>query len=486
MNYVYEYLKKMGYNINTEYYNKINSWIDIWKGEAPWLKVQTVDGDSYPMYSLNIAKRSCEDLSSMLTSENYDIKAVTNDELLQQIIKDTNFLEQLPDNIEKIGYTGTIGTVVRIKNAKIIGDGEDAKLVKSEKTKTKVINLLANQIIPLRIEDNKFIDVAFVSEQIQEIDNKKVKLICLETHILKEKSYQVSNVFFEKDTGNIIKLNNVIETYNTLSQQPLFSIGKLPKLNPIENNMGLGIPIFGEAIDQLKILDLTYNNFGMDFKLGQKILLINQKLTRVEKYEDVDKDGNIVVKERVVYPQEIQKRLFTPVGDEMMQDGTQKPYVYEYNPDLRVGDNADGVQYSLDYYSFKIGYGTKYYSFSTSNGITATEYIGNRQDLIANGNKNRKKIKEYLIGICKALLLSEKILGDSSIDETQVIEIPDVDNFLEDDGTVLERAQSEVAAGLMSLYTYLTKYKGMTEQEATQEIELINNENAPVIKDETE
>lgn len=82
--------------------------------------------------------------------------------------------------------------------------------------------------------------------------------------------------------------------------------------------------------------------------------------------------------------------------------------------------------------------------------------------------------------------MSEKILGDSSIDETQVIEIPDVDNFLEDDGTVLERAQSEVAAGLMSLYTYLTKYKGMTEQEATQEIELINNENAPVIKDETE
>ncbi len=480
MNYVYEYLKKQGYNINTEYYNKINSWIDIWKGEAPWLKVQTIDGDNYPMYSLNIAKRSCEDLASMLTSENYDIKATKNDELLQQTIKDTNFLEQLPENIEKIGYTGTIGTVVRIKNAKVIGKGENAKLVRSQDTKTKVINLLANQIIPLKTENNNFIDVAFISEQTQDINKKKVRLICLETHILKEKGYQISNVFFEKDTGNIIKLDNVLETYNTLSYQPLFSIGKLSKLNPIENNMGLGISIFGEAIDQLQILDLTYNNFGMDFKLGQKILLINQKLTKVEKYEDVDKDGNIVVKERVIYPQEIQKRLFTPIGDEMMQDGTQKPYVYEYNPDLRVGDNADGVQHSLDYYSFKIGYGTKYYSFSTSNGVTATEYIGNRQDLIANGNKNRKKIKKYLTGICKALLLSEKILGNSSVDETQIIEIPDVDNFLEDDGTVLERAQSEVAAGLMSIYTYLTKHKGMTEQEAKQEIELINNENMPI------
>lgn len=476
MNYVYEYLKKLGYDINTEYYNKINEWIDIWKGKASWLKVQTVDGDDYPMYSLNMAKRSCEDLASMLTSEKYDIKAAKNDGLLQNEIKDTGCLEQLSENIERLGYTGTIGTVVRIKNAIVVGKGENVVLKKTKDTERKVINLLANQIIPLRIENNKFIDVAFVSEQVQKIDNKNTKLICLEMHVLKEKGYQVTNVFFDKDTGDKIKLDNILETYNTLSQQPLFSIGKLPKLNPIEKNMGLGCAIYGDAIDQLRILDLTYNNFGMDFKLGQKILLINQKLTRVEKYEEQDKDGNIITKERIVYPQEIQKRLFKMVGDEMLTDGSQKPYVYEYNPDLRVGDNTDGVQYSLDCYSFKLGYGTKYYSFTTSNGVTATEYVGNRQDLIANGNKNRKKIKEYLIGICRALLLSEKILGDSSIDETQEIEIPDVDNFLEDDGTVLERAQNEVAAGLMSLFKYLTKYKGLTEDEAKAEIALIKEE----------
>ena len=295
-------------------------------------------------------------------------------------------------------------------------------------------------------------------------------------HILQDKGYQVTNVFFDKENGNKIKLDNILETYNTLSKQPLFSIGKLPKLNTIEKNMGLGIAIYGDAIDQLRILDLTYNNFGMDFKLGQKILLMNQKLTRVETYEEKDKKGNIITKQRVIYPQEIQKRLFQMVGDEMLTDGSQKPYVYEYNPDLRVGDNADGIQCSLDYYSFKLGYGTKYYSFTTSNGVTATEYVGNRQDLIANGNKNRKKIKEYLVGICKALLLSEKILGDSSIDETQEIEIPDVDNFLEDDGTVLERAQNEVSAGLMSLYKYLTKYKGLTEEEAQKEIKLIGSD----------
>ena len=90
--------------------------------------------------------------------------------------------------------------------------------------------------------------------------------------------------------------------------------------------------------------------------------------------------------------------------------------------------------------------------------------------------KIEKKIKEYSVGICKALLLSEKILGDSSIDETQEIEIPDVDNFLEDDGTVLERAQNEVSAGLMSLYKYLTKYKGLTEEEAQKEIKLIGSD----------
>ncbi len=71
MNKALEYLKKeMGYNISaSDYYNKIDEWVNIWKGKAAWLDINTVDGSKYPMYSLGMAKRSCEDLASVITSE---------------------------------------------------------------------------------------------------------------------------------------------------------------------------------------------------------------------------------------------------------------------------------------------------------------------------------------------------------------------------------------------------------------------------------
>ena len=48
--------------------------------------------------------------------------------------------------------------------------------------------------------------------------------------------------------------------------------------------------LYGDSEDQLQILDLVYNNFGLDFKLGQKIMVINKKLTKIETEEYTDKE----------------------------------------------------------------------------------------------------------------------------------------------------------------------------------------------------
>ena len=81
-----------------------------------------------------------------------------------------------------------------------------------------------------------------------------------------------------------------------------------------------------------------------------------------------------------------------------MDDVNEKPYIFEYNPDLRVGDNKEGVQFALDNLSFKVGYGTHYYSFETGNIVTATEAVIANKDFVNNGRKNREAVNEYLIG----------------------------------------------------------------------------------------
>ena len=474
-----EYLRKnMGFNISlSDYYNKIDNWINVWKGQAGWLEVKTIDNKDYPMYSLGIAKRSCEDLASIITSEPFNIKATKNNKILQKDIENTKLFKKLPRAIEKMGYTGTVATVVRIKNAEVVGEGEDAYLKKGIKTKKELINIKGNQIIPLSWDDGELIDVAFVSDVTKMINGKQIKLIYLEVHQLLEKGYQITNVYLNADNGKEVFLDNVLKTYNTLSQTPLFSLCKNEKENIYDDNMGLGMALFGDSIDQLRILDLVYNNFGMDFKLGQKVMVINKKLTRIETEPYTDKEGNVKERQKVLYPSDLQKQQFMEITDGIMGDGnTQNPYIYEYNPDLRVGDNKEGIQFALDNYSFKIGYGTHYYSFENGGLRTATETMISRKDFVDNMNKIRKSVNEYVKGICRALLLSEKILGTASIDETQNIDIEEVDNFLVDDETEREKLRNDAMSGFISKKTYLIKAYNYTDEEANEELKRIDDE----------
>nr|DAJ80864.1 MAG TPA: portal protein [Bacteriophage sp.] len=477
MEVIFEFLQKRGYNnISQSYYSYINKWTNIWQGKAEWLNIKTVDNKEYPMYSLGMAKRVCEDLASTITSEPFTITAKKNNEILQEDLKKAKVLKKLPAAIEIMGYSGTVGTVTRIKNAIIVNKDGTLTLTKTNKTKIQTIDVKANQIIPLTIEDGEIIDCAIVSKQKRLINNKIKDVYYLELHELKEKGYQITNKFFIKEDGTEIKVDGVIGTYNTLSNVPLFSLGRINRVNPISDNNGLGISLFGDSIDQLIILDLVYNNFGMDFKLGQKLMLINKKLTRVETEEYTDKNGNLRTREHILYPSDIRKQQFMEIGNELMDDGTEKPYIFEYNPDLRVGDNKEGVQFALDNLSFKVGFGTHYYSFENGNIMTATEAILSNKDFVNNGRKNRKAINEYLIGICRALLLCEKMLGNKAIDEKQEIEIAEVDGFLEDDSTIRQRAKEEVSMGLMSKKRYLRKVYGMSEEEAIKELKAINEE----------
>ncbi len=477
MKVVFEFLEKRGYNnISQSYYTYINKWIDVWKGKAEWLNVKTIDNKEYPMYTLGMGKRVCEDFASTITSEPFTITAKKDNTLLQKALKNAKVLKKLSDNIEKMGYTGTIGTVTRIKNATVSKIKDGYILSKNNKTKIQTIDVGANQIIPLTIEDGEIIDCAIVSKQKRLINNKIKDVYYLELHELKDKGYQVTNKFFIKDDGTEIKVDGVVDTYNTLSDVPLFSIGKISRLNPISDNNGLGISLFGDSMDQLLILDLVYNNFGMDFKLGQKVLVINKKLTRIETEDYTDGNGEIRTREKVVYPSDIRKQQFMEIGNDLMDDGTEKPYIFEYNPDLRVGDNKTGIQFALDNLSFKVGFGTHYYSFESGNIATATEAVLSNKDFVNNGNKNRKAVNEYLIGICRALLLCEKMLGNSKIDEKQNIEIADVDGFLEDDATTRQKAKEDVSMGLMSKKRYLMKVYGMTEKEAIEELKEIRED----------
>lgn len=488
---VLKYLKSQGYdNVSTNYYEYIENWEKWWRNEVDFHKYHDQTGKERKMYSLGMAKRVAEDWASILFTERDEItteaktkeQTEANNKYLNEQLKVLKVYKDLPTAIEKAMASGTAGAIVRIKHAKVDKQG---KLYADERTKADIIYVSASQIIPLRVEHGEIIDVAFVSES----NKGDKKEYYVETHELKyneklkQDIYIMTNTYLDEH-GNEIKKEGIAKNYTINSSVPLFSILKPAIANPVNEDYnivnGLGFSVYGTALDQLTACDITYNNFVMDFYLGGKKVFYNQKITKTKTRTYKDSEGNIKEETYEVYPDDIAKQQWQTYGDEQI-NLKKDPAITEYNPELRVEEDKEGIQFSLNMLSFKCGFGTKYYEFNGSSVVTATQYLGDRQDLIVNANKHRKNVDDFVSGICKAILLLGRILFKKPVTEDCVVTITDKDGFMVDTETAKQEFRQDIAQGIRQPWEYRVKFLG--EDEATAKA-MVEDEEIEDIKEE--
>ena len=475
-NVVLKYLKDKGYDtVSTDYYNYIELWESWWKNEVDFHKYHDQTGKERKMFSLGMAKRLAEDWSSILFSERDEISTETktakqtkiNNEYLNKQLKVLKVYKDLPIAIEKAVAMGTAGAIIRVKHAKVDKQG---RLYADERTKLDIIYLEASQIVPLRIEHGVIIDVAIVSENTV----KSKKEYYVELHQLKydkkqgKEIYEISNNYLDEN-GNEINKEGIVKSYTINSSVPLFSIIKPAIANPIDikyNNVnGMGFSVYGTAIDQLIACDITYNNFVMDFYLGGKKVFYNKKITKTKTRQIKDSNGNVREEEYEVYPDDVMKQQWATYGEEI-ENLKDNPVVTEYNPKLRVEEDKAGIQFALDMLSFKAGLGTKYYEFNGTSVVTATQYVGDRQDLIVNANKHRKSVDDFVSGICKAILLLARVVLKENVTEDCTVTITDKDGFLVDTETAKQEFRKDIAQGIRKAWEYRVKFLGEDKETA--------------------
>lgn len=490
-NVVLKYLKNQGYEtVSTDYYNWIDLWENWWRNEVDFHKYHDQTGQERKQYALGMAKRVSEDWSSILFTERDEItteaktqkQTKTNNEYLTKQLKILKIYKDLPTAIEKAMATGMAGAILRVKHAKVDKQGN---LSIDNRTKLDIIYVGANQIIPLRVEHGKIIDIAIVSEN--NVEDKKEYYIEIHklqySKELEKEVYTISNTYLNEN-GEEKEKKGIAKNYTINSSVPLFSILKPAVANPLDtsyNNInGLGFSIYGTAIDQLKACDITYNNFVMDFYLGGKKVFYNKKIVDTETIQVKDKEGNIKEKQIELYPDDITRQQWKTYGDEMT-NLKENPAITEYNPELRVQEDKEGIQFALNMLSFKCGLGTKYYEFNGSSVVTATQYVGDRQDLIVNANKHRKNVDEFVSGICKAILLLGRILFKENVTEDCTVSITDKDGFMVDTETAKQEFRQDIAQGIRQAWEYRVKFFGEDEETAKamvkdEEIEDIEGE----------
>lgn len=454
--------KERGTNLNSAYYEHIERWRRWWKGHDKDFHDYVelwADGRRHDrrMYSMRMGKQVCSDWASILLNEKTTIVLDDNassiylqgDDETGGVFKDVDFWHRGNELVEKAFATGTGAAVLRLKGMAVT---EGGAIIPSDKSKIGMVFLPAGHIIPLTVREGDVIDVTFASEVLE----KGVTYIYLETHEMTNQGYKITNRYFQEEEGSLKEAElppGIAPALYTGDSVPLFYLIKPNLANNIDENTALGVSVFSEAIDTLKGVDLAYNNFCKDFKLGGKKVFVDETLC---KRAD---DGSIIT------PDDVAQQLFVNVGDPNVMKETDT-LIHEYNPDLRVADNKDGVQAQLDYLSFKVGFGTKHYQFNGTSIVTATQYTGDKQELIQNASKHSIIIEAFLQGIVHAILWAGKTFCGQAVNPDAKVTINFEDGYIIDKDSERLRDQGEVRDGLMMDWEFRVKWYGETEEQA--------------------
>ncbi len=414
------------------------------------------------LYRMNMAKKICEDWASLLFNDkcSLSISDEAGAAFVEKIFAENDFWGNANSLTERAFALGTGAIILRLDNFKLKG----GKIAAGEESKLRFEYIDALHIHPISVVNGKIVEARFISEYIR----RGEAYVYSEEHILEGGHYVIRNSLYKpegefdlesldfsvggglEDAGlKRVMLDGVPEVIRTGSSVPFFAI-----LEPnIQNNYsselapGMGVSVFADAIDCLKGVDLAFNNFCRDIKLGGKKVFLSQSLIQR------DECGNVIT------PDDVAQQLFVTLGD---GDFSDHPMITEHNPSLRVSDNALAVQWQLNYLAFRCGLGVHHYTFDAEGRVklTATQYMGERQDMRQNLVKHQRNARSFILAIVRALLWCGEHYFGLLISGDADVKVTFDDSYFSDADSRRAADLSEVEAGVMTVGEFREKWIG--------------------------
>lgn len=431
------------------YYSKINEWESWWRGYSRPFHEFIENGAGgrvfrREMYRMNMAKKICEDWAAVILNDRtwISVDDATGEEFVRDVIGSSGFMTQANRLLEKSFAVGTGAAIMRISGM----SGESGAIVPSGGISFDFVD--AGHIVPISVHNGVITEAAFVSESIV----RGEEVVYIETHCHESDGYVIRNEFYKRVGGRLTECGADFSLcageVRTMSHTPLFSILTPNIQNNIDEICGLGVSVFADAVDCLKGVDLAFNNFCRDIKLGGKKVFINQSLVNRDEY------GNVFT------PDDVAQQLFVTLGDSDISDHVM---ITEHNPELRTAENAEAVQSQLNYLSFRCGLGTHHYNFGELAGrakITATQYMGERQDMRQNAAKHQKNAEKFLVGVIRSILWCASDVYGLSVNKNAAISVSFDDTYFNDTDSQRARDLAELEAGVITKDEYRKKWIG--------------------------
>ena len=238
------------------------------------------------------------------------------------------------------------------------------------------------------------------------------------------------------------------EVYIEHVDGPMYATFLFPQANNKDINSPLSLPIFSEAIEELKDLDVAYSRNSEEIYDSARVALVDDRLTQMAG-KPVNGKPNIKL----------------PRYAKNVYGNDQKEFYQEINPSLNTEVRLTGINALLSQIGFKCGFSNGYFVFNEKTGmITATQVESDDRRTI----QTVKDVRDQLEKCLKSLIYALNVFADlydyaPSGEYETAFDFGDITYNREEDKA---RWYGYVTAGKIPFWYYLVKFEGYTEEEA--------------------
>lgn len=448
-------LNELGYiTIPEAFYGKIAEWKSWYQGNVKGFHSYKVrNGESVvscKRYSLNMAKKLCEDWANLLMNEKVQItlEGQKEQEFVNRILMENNFTVKANEMQEMAFAFGTVAYVPRVIGQEINEGGE---IIPGNASGIMLDYVIAENIYPLSWANSHINECAFSSTVFVAGKN----YLYLQIHRKDENGdYVIENRIYRNDNdmladeqlANVKGFENVQPVVHTGSNKRQFVIDRPNIANNFNFLLPTGISVYANAIDVLQGVDIAYDSYVNEFKLGKKRIIVKPSAAKYIDGEPAFDPDDVAF---YVLPEDVSDgAVITPID---MQ--------------LRTTEHNTGIQDQLNILSSKCGFGETYYRFDGGSVATATQVISENSTMFRTIKKHEIVLEQVLVELCRILLRLGNTAMNAGLNEDVEISIDFDDSVIEDKATDFSRDMQLLSAGIMNDWEFRAKW--MNEDEKT-------------------
>lgn len=279
-----------------------------------------------------------------------------------------------------------------------------------------------------------------------------------------DRTYIISNRCYVGDTKTNGKRVDIKKTpWSELDEdviahnveRPLFGVFRMPAANNIDIDSPLGMPLFSEALEELRDLDVAYSLNAAEIEDSRRIVLLDSDRVMMN-------DG---MRASPMAFENGRSRLSLPKYVRIVNGSDNGDVYHEINPDLNTDARLSGINALLSQIGFKCGFSNGYFVFNEKTGmVTATQVEADDRRTIQLVKDIRDKLESALDGLLYAMDKFADAYGLAPVGTYEAhYAFGDITySYEEDRARWLSYAQS----GRVPFWYYLVKFENMTEEEA--------------------